>query len=85
MIQDTLENELLEPSTEKSTKKSTKKSKREKHQKLPKEISQEILKKMFKNLLKAVGIMLYFMVLNLAFCKIQKERLINDIEVFAGV
>lgn len=56
----------------------------EKSKKLPKEISQEILKKMFGNLLKAVSIMLYFIVLNLAYSTMQQERLIGDIEVFAG-
>lgn len=49
-----------------------------------KEISQEILKKMFGNLLKAVGIMLYFIILNLAYSAMEKERLVGDIEVFAG-
>lgn len=56
----------------------------EKKKKLPKEISQEILKKMFGNLLRAVGIMLYFIVLNLAYTTMKPERLIGDIEVFAG-
>ncbi len=52
--------------------------------KMPKEISQEIVKKMFGNLLRAVGIMLYFIILNLAHTTMQLERLIGDIEVFAG-
>ncbi len=39
----------------------------------------------FKNLLKAIGIMGYFMVLNLAYARMNTERLINDIEVFAGI
>lgn len=58
--------------------------KKTKEKKLPKEISQEILKKMFRNLLKAVGIMFYFMILNLAYSNMKQERLINDIEIFAG-
>lgn len=53
--------------------------------KLPKEISQEILKKIFKNLLIAVGIMCYFIILNLAYSNMKQERLLGDIEVFAGV
>lgn len=56
----------------------------EKKNKLPKEISQEIVKKMFGNLLRAVGIMFYFMILNLAYSTMKQERLIGDIEVFAG-
>ena len=55
-----------------------------KAKKLPKEISQEILKKMFKDLLKAVCIMLYFIILNLAYSTIKQERLVGDIEIFAG-
>lgn len=39
----------------------------------------------FKNLLKAIGIMGYFMVLNLAYTRMNTERLMNDIEVFAGI
>lgn len=52
--------------------------------KIPKEISQEIIKKIFTNLLKAIGIMFYFMILNLAYSKMQQERLMGDIKVFAG-
>ena len=52
--------------------------------KLPKEISQEILKKIFRNLLRAIGIMFYFIVLNFAYSKMKQERLVGDIEVFAG-
>lgn len=51
---------------------------------LPKEISQEILKKIFRNLLRAIGIMFYFIILNLAYSTMKQERLIGDIEVFAG-
>lgn len=58
--------------------------KKTKERKIPKEISQEILKKMFRNLLKAIGIMAYFIVLNLAYSNMKQERLVNDIEVFAG-
>ncbi|MCI8411152.1 MAG: hypothetical protein HFJ40_01625 [Clostridia bacterium] len=58
---------------------------KKKKEKLPKEISQEILKKIFKNLLKAICIMIYFVVLNLAYTKIKSERLIGDIQVFSGM
>ncbi len=56
-----------------------------KKRKIPKEISQEILKKIFKNLLIAVGITLYFIILNLAYSAMKPERLVEDIKVFAGV
>lgn len=70
---------------EKEEKKENKKNnKKNKKKKLPKEISQEILKKMFGSLLRAVGIMLYFIILNLAYSNMKQERLISDIEVFAG-
>lgn len=51
---------------------------------LPKEISQEILKEIFKNVLKAIGLMIYFIVLNMAYSSMKHERLIEDIKVFAG-
>ncbi len=67
------------------TKEKTNEDKKNKEKKnLPKEISQEILKKMFRNLLKAVGIMLYFIVLNLAYSTMKHERLVEDIKVFSG-
>lgn len=55
-----------------------------KNRKIPKEISQEMIKKMFGNLLRAVGIMFYFLILNLAYSAMQQERLVGDIEVFAA-
>ena len=55
------------------------------HKKIPKEISQEIIKKIFINILTAVGIMLYFIILNMAYSAIKQERLVNDIEVFSGI
>lgn len=76
MVKDTLAKEEIQ-----EHKKSKKKDKKKK---LPKEISQEILKKMFRNLLKAIGIMFYFIVLNLAYSTMKQERLLGDIEVFAG-
>lgn len=60
-------------------------TKEKKKRTLPKEISQEILKKIFRNLLRAIGIMFYFIILNLAHSTMKQERLIGDIEVFAGV
>lgn len=60
------------------------KNKKEKNKKLPKEISQNILKKIFRDLLKAVGLMLYFIVLNLAYSSMRQERLVGDMKVFAG-
>ncbi len=39
----------------------------------------------FKNLLKAIGVMGYFMVLNLAYARMNTDRLMNDIEVFSGI
>ena len=39
----------------------------------------------FKNLLKAIGIMAYFIVLNFAYTRMSVDRLMNDIEVFAGI
>lgn len=58
--------------------------KKKENNKLPKEISKKIIKKVFMTLLKAVGIMFYFIVLNLAYSAIKQERLIKDIEIFAG-
>ena len=39
----------------------------------------------FKNLLKAIGIMCYFIVLNFAYTRMNTERLMNDIEIFSGL
>lgn len=51
--------------------------------KIPKEISQELTKKIFLNLLRAIGIMAYFVILNLAYITMEQSRLIGDIKVFA--
>ena len=48
-------------------------------------ISDETLKKVIFNILKAVGIVVYFIVLILAFNTIKQERLVEDIKVFSGV
>lgn len=55
-----------------------------KERKLPKGVSQEILKKIFRNLLKGIILMVYFIVLNMAYGAMKQERLIEDIKVFAG-
>lgn len=39
----------------------------------------------FKNLLKAIGIMCYFIVLNFAYTRMNTDRLMNDIEIFSGL
>ncbi|MCI8759554.1 MAG: hypothetical protein HFJ34_00220 [Clostridia bacterium] len=54
------------------------------NRKIPKEVSQEILKKIVRNLLEAIGIMFYFILLNLAYLNMKQERLVGDIKVFAG-
>lgn len=61
-----------------------KKDKKKQRQKMPKEVAQNIFKKVFHQLLAAICIMLYFVVLNLAYTNMKEERLIGDIEVFAG-
>ena len=38
-----------------------------------------------KNLLKIIGIMAYFVVLCFAYTRMNTDRLMNDIEVFAGI
>ena len=43
------------------------------------------MEKIFKNLLSAIGVMLYFIVLNFAYTRMDLQRLVQDIEVFAGV
>ncbi len=57
----------------------------EKRKKIPKEISQEILKKIFINVLKAIGIIIYFMILNILYTKIQQDSLMRIIEIFSGL
>ena len=41
-------------------------------------------KTIFKNLLRAIGIMCYFIVLNFAYTRMNLDRLVEDIKVFAG-
>lgn len=43
------------------------------------------MEKIFKNLLSAIGVMLYFIVLNFAYTRMDLQRLVQDIEVFAGM
>ena len=61
-----------------------KKDRKKQKQKMPKEVSQIIFKKIFNQLLAAICIMLYFVILNLAYVNMREERLIGDIKVFAG-
>lgn len=61
-----------------------KKDKKKQKKKMPKEVAQNIFKKVFHQLLAAICIMLYFVVLNLAYTNMKEERLIGDIKVFAG-
>lgn len=61
-----------------------KKDRKKQKRKMPKEVSQKILEKIFYQLLTTIGIMLYFVVLNLAYVNMREERLIGDIKVFAG-
>lgn len=61
-----------------------KKDRKKQKRKMPKEVSQKIWKKTFYQLLTTIGIMLYFVVLNLAYVNMREERLIGDIKVFAG-
>ena len=60
-------------------------NKTEQKRKMPKEISHEITKKIFHNILRAISIMAYFIILNLAYINMPQERLIGDIKVFATV
>lgn len=55
-----------------------------KEKKMPKEVSKEIINKIWKNIVKAIGVIIYYMVLNMAYHSIKSERLIEDIKVFAG-
>ena len=49
-----------------------------------KDVSQETLKKIYTSIVVAIGIMIYFIVLNLAYNTMKSDRLIGDIEVFSG-
>jgi|GEM_PF-5263584 len=55
------------------------------YKKIPKEISDEISKKIFENIIKAICIMIYFIVLNLAHLTMDKNRLMGDIQVFSSI
>jgi hypothetical protein len=41
-------------------------------------------KVIFKNLLRAIGVMCYFIVLNIAYTRMNLDRLVEDIKVFSG-
>ena len=76
--------EMMEEIVETEKEKAIDINKGKKEKKIPKEISQDILKKIFKNLLKGIALMIYFIVLNMAYINMKQERLIEDIKVFAG-
>lgn len=42
-------------------------------------------KKIFNQMLRAIGVMCYFIILNFAYIRMNLDRLVGDIEVFAGV
>lgn len=67
-----------------NSKVSVQEEKQKKAKKLPKEVSQAILKRIVYNILKAIGIIIYFAILNLAYIRMDQERLIGDIQIFAG-
>lgn len=49
------------------------------------DVSEKILNKIFWNVIKAVAIVVYFMVLNIAYTKMQEARILEDTKIFAGV
>ena len=69
---------------EKENQISIQEEKHKKNKKMPKEVSQAILKKIVYNILKAIGIIIYFAILNLAYIRMNQERLIGDIQIFSG-
>ena len=56
-----------------------------KKKRLPQEIKDEIYKKVFYNIFFAIGIIIYFMFLNLGFYNIEKNIFIQDAYVFSIV
>ena len=52
---------------------------------LPKEEKHKIYKKMFYNLLLAIGVLIYFIFLNLGYLKLEADVLKNDLKVFAVI
>ena len=69
---------------EKENQISIQEEKHKKNKKLPKEVSQAILKKIVYNILKAIGIIIYFAILNLAYIRMNQERLIGEIQIYSG-
>lgn len=57
----------------------------ERRKNIPDDIYQKIATKVFKNIIKAIAIILYFMILNIAYTKMQQDRLAEDLKVFAGM
>lgn len=56
----------------------------EKRKNIPTEKYEKIATKIFKNVIIAVALTLYFMILNIAYTKMQHVRLAQDLKVFAG-
>lgn len=49
------------------------------------DVSEKILNKIFWNVIKAVAIIVYFMILNIAYTKMEEARILEDTKIFAGV
>ena len=64
---------------EKENQISIQEEKHKKNKKLPKEVSQAILKKIVYNILKAIGIIIYFAILNLAYIRMNQVNLIKNL------
>lgn len=50
-----------------------------------KQIPQEALKDIFKNIIIAIGVIIYFAILNLVYFKIEQEKILSVIEICSGV
>lgn len=49
------------------------------------DVSEKTLNKIFWNVIKAVAIVVYFMILNIAYSKMQEARILEDTKIFAGI
>ena len=56
-----------------------------KKEKETKQIPQESLKDIFKNIIIAIGVIIYFAVLNFAYFKIEQDNILNVIEICSGI
>ena len=50
-----------------------------------KQIPQEALKDIFKNIIIAIGVIIYFAILNFTYFKIEQEKILSVIEICSGV